>query len=212
MCCSRVRKNRVAKLEEKLDGLVTLLKSTQENTSTTPQQPRTSSTPSKPSPPVIPNVDHQETIEERNAISHSLTLPTSSTQEDVPIPPKVYAPLLVTAVPNLTLNHSPLTGRDEEDEDELLRIFKSEICPKFPFATVSESVRAEDLRRDRPYFHASIVAAATRNSAKQTEIWKWLIQQLTERMFHNGERNIDLLLGVLTFLTWYGFLMDLQIT
>ncbi len=170
--CSRVRKNRVAKLEEKLDGLVTLLKSTQENTSTNLSQPRASSTPSQPSPPVIPNVDHQETLEERNSISHSLTLPASSTQENIPIPPKVYTPLLANTVPSLTSNHSPLHVRDDEIEDELLRIFRSEICPKFPFAIASDSIHAEDLRRDRPFFHAAIIAAASRNSAKQTEIWK----------------------------------------
>lgn len=90
-----------------------------------------------------------------------------------------------------------------EDPNILLNIFRSEMSPNFPFITLSEFTRAEDLRRDRPTLYTAILGVTTRNSQRGIALGKAFMKQLAERMMVNGERNMDLLLGALTYVAWY---------
>jgi hypothetical protein len=72
-----------------------------------------------------------------------------------------------------------------------------------PFIVISPSLSAQNLQRDRPYLLKAILAVSTRDAGQQLAIGRWLVRSLTERMVINGERNLDLLLGVLTFTGWF---------
>lgn len=145
------------------------------------------------SPTIVPLPNEQIPIEEE-------PLSNSSFPQQVPIPSSVWVPFPVTGS---SLSLKAFSSVEPwEDEEELLQLFRSVISPKFPFIYLPDTANAHELRRDRPYFFTAIIAASTRNSTKQKEAWKWLIEQLSERMFQNSERSIDLLLGVLTYLSW----------
>jgi hypothetical protein len=94
-----------------------------------------------------------------------------------------------------------------EDPNELLAIFRNDVGPNFPFITMTEFSRAEDLRRDRPSLYTAVLAVTTRNSLRGRAFGQTLFKQLAERMMVSGERNMDLLLACLTYVPWYVLLL-----
>jgi hypothetical protein len=91
---------------------------------------------------------------------------------------------------------------DEKEANLLLKIFRDEMCPEFPFIVIHDSASAQDLRRERPFLYLAVMAASTRNTVQQQKLGKLIIKHLAERMLVNGERSLDLLLGVLTYAGW----------
>jgi hypothetical protein len=91
-----------------------------------------------------------------------------------------------------------------EDPDELLTIFRKEMQPGFPFIAISDSITAFDLRQDRPSLFTAIMAVVSRNSRRQRALGKVFMKQIADRVVVCVERNMDLLLGTLTYGAWYG--------
>jgi hypothetical protein len=75
--------------------------------------------------------------------------------------------------------------------------------PGFPFITISDSTLASSLREDRPSLFTAIMAVVSRNSARQRAIGKVFMKQIADRVVVGGERNMDILLGILTYGAWY---------
>jgi hypothetical protein len=90
-----------------------------------------------------------------------------------------------------------------EDPDELLTIFRKEMQPGFPFIAISDSITAFDLRQDRPSLFTAIMAVVSRNSRRQRALGKVFMKQIADRVVVCEERNMDLLLGTLTYGAWY---------
>jgi hypothetical protein len=90
-----------------------------------------------------------------------------------------------------------------EDPDVLMTIFRDEMSPNFPFITMTEFTRADDLRRDRPSLYTAIMAVTTRDTLRGKALGQAFLKQLAERMVANGERNMDLLLACLVYAAWY---------
>jgi hypothetical protein len=209
-----VSKSHVEKLEEKLDGFVTLIKSTHENgipsglpllssSGTATNHVSSSSSAKVPMQhvsefPVMEQVPRWE-----DSLRHD-----SKAQPSVP---SSTSPYTVQAGENNSNSKSSPENQFEvdeldlgsEDPDELLAIFRNEMSPSFPFITMTEFTRAEDLRRDRPSLYTAIMAVTTRNTPQADALGKAFLKQLAERMVVNGERNMDLLLGCLTYAAWY---------
>jgi hypothetical protein len=90
-----------------------------------------------------------------------------------------------------------------EDPDELLSIFRKEMQPGFPFIAISDSITAFDVCQDRPSLFTAIMAIVSRNSRRQRALGKVFMKQIADRVVVGGERNMDLLLGILTYGAWY---------
>jgi hypothetical protein len=198
---SRVTKIHVEKLEEKLDGLVNLLKMNREA-----EAARKSPIPA-----------HHVEIDGPNQAMRSISISASSSdpahQEFRGLQQQLVAhsqssiaePLWGQPTAVTSLSASPTNGACEIGDDEansILSIFRDEMCQAFPFIVIHDSTSAQDLRRDRPFLFLSILAVASRNGPQQLELGKSVMKQLAERMFVNGERNLDLLLGILTYAGW----------
>ena len=91
-----------------------------------------------------------------------------------------------------------------EDPDELLTIFRKDMQPGFPFLSISDSITAFDVRQDRPSLFTAIMAVVSRNSRRQRALGKVFMKQIADRVVVCVERNMDLLLGTLTYGAWYG--------
>ena len=209
----RVSKSHVEKLEEKLDGLVTLMKSTHENGA----------------PSGLPLVSSSAITTKRISSSSSTEAPVQLVSDfplldqnlrwndnfpnDKRVQPPVpssTSPYTIQAGDNGSVAKSSPENQFEvdeldlgsEDPDELLAIFRNEMSPNFPFITMAELTRAEDLRRDRPSLFTAILAVTTRNTSGGKALGKAFSKQLAERMVVDGERNMDLLLACLTYAAW----------
>jgi len=89
------------------------------------------------------------------------------------------------------------------EAEMFLNIFKNEMSLSFPFIRVEDSVTAADLRRDRPFLFLYVMAVTTSNTYQKNALGKLITQSLASRMYVNTERNLDLLLGILTYVAWY---------
>lgn len=191
---NRVSNSHVKMLEEKLDGLVSLLKSVHEIgsadevslASTVPsaglvdQDVRLSSLPS----------------EDLNRSNHALC--TSVSHQGGPSSaPQLQDPCARTFNgPEWRPSSHPPTA---EEAETLLEIYRNESSFFFPFISIPQSTRANELRREKPFTYLAIMAVSSTKCPQQRELSRIIIRQVAERVFVDGERNIDLLLGILTF-------------
>jgi hypothetical protein len=177
-------------LEEKLDGLAALLKSKQDfGLSAKPPtlSPTTSSLPSV-------NLSDQDVI--------------VSSVEPVEVNGSDHiSPDLSCCKPLPLQFSSTFNGLESEpsvDEGNvLLEIFRNHKSSFFPFILVPKSMSAQELRQERPFLYLSILAITITDYSKQMEFGKLIVKQMFERIFVNGERNLDLLLGVITSAAWF---------
>ncbi|KAH6714240.1 hypothetical protein BKA61DRAFT_576209 [Leptodontidium sp. MPI-SDFR-AT-0119] len=203
-------KNRVEKLEERLDGLVTLLKAANDpatqTTETTPQLTSSTTTVSSSSfeapqlqaqltAPDLYNPESAESWDERllrgGTIRQRFALIGSYNPS---IDPPAKAPQ-----PSLNLIGVSFGA---ENPEKLLHIFKDEMNPHFPFIGIPDSVSVDAMRKDQPSLLTAVMAVTSRDSPNQLVLGKLLMQQIADRMLMNGERNLDLLLAILTYAGW----------
>jgi hypothetical protein len=73
----------------------------------------------------------------------------------------------------------------------------------FPFVVIPPTVDARILLKERPFLFRTIMAAAERNPKDQKDQVRDIIQYLALHLFQLGEKNLDMLLGVLVHIAWY---------
>lgn len=111
---------------------------------------------------------------------------------------------------------SPVVGVDEYVEpepasfapvdkspDELLNIFRCDMAQQVPFISIPPQISAQALSRERPFLHRAIITTASyHDSLRQIQMGQELVKCLTEHLVVRGEKNIDLLQGLLVYITW----------
>jgi hypothetical protein len=73
----------------------------------------------------------------------------------------------------------------------------------FPFVVIPPTVDARMLLRERPFLFRTIMAAAEQNPNDQKDQVREIIQYLALHLLQLGEKNLDMLLGVLVHIAWY---------
>jgi hypothetical protein len=187
----------VKKLEEKLDGLVSLLKSVHEIGSSD----EISTASSIPSAGLLDQDVRLSSLpsEHLSRSNHaqgapSKCLPCQGSPNSTLQPQDPYAKTFNGPEWRLS-SHSPTA----EQAETLLEMFRNESSLFFPFISIPKSTRACDLRREKPFTYLAIMAVSSMKGSQQRELSTIIIRQVAERVFVDGERNIDLLLGILTF-------------
>ncbi|KAH8596656.1 hypothetical protein B0O99DRAFT_104002 [Bisporella sp. PMI_857] len=201
----RNTRTQVEILEQKVDDIVTLLKSTQgvEASPGTQNTAEQSSTPfslplrdSRYSNPasVASSLGTNITASQTSATTSYIRVGCSSLndmtadQRDHP-PPPAYSP-------------AEFSGITLTQADSLLAYFRSIFCPYFPFVVIPQAMSASQLYRCLPFTYLAILAVTSRNAVHSKEFGKLLMKRLAERLFMNGERSMDLLLGVIIYAGW----------
>ncbi|KAF4631881.1 hypothetical protein G7Y89_g6243 [Cudoniella acicularis] len=203
---SYLSKSRVEKLEEKLDDLVNLLTTSHE---VGPREAPSRSTSAKPadgngnsvnqaSESTASSPDQARLWDNRLLIGGPLEIRFGLPPESA----KDIKARLETMGKETPIYRLPHIDLGSEDAGHLLHIFRDEMNPNFPFISIPDSVTASELRRDRPSLYTSVMAVTSRNSSQQISLGKLFMKQVANRMVVDGERNIDLLLGILTFSAW----------
>jgi hypothetical protein len=95
-----------------------------------------------------------------------------------------------------------LSGFDEQEAHRLLADFKERRNHWFPFTSVLDSSLLY-LRQERPFLLSSILAVSCQNVTLQRDLGNELVKQVTERVFVRNERSIDLLLSLINYNGWY---------
>ena len=193
--------SKTARLEEKLDGLVSLLKAGTQSSPSSADVHVTHTTH---------NHTHLSTIQTNNATSphiqtekesvtgvldynpHNLqTLtPSISGSEDTsrnslaPVLPCLIEPSLIEA-------------------EDYLTFFKSYKSKYFPFVYIPSTTTAQQLRQERPFLWLCIMTISSRSTLQQQLLGSKIRHTLAEEMLLESGKTIDLLLGLLAYIGWY---------
>ncbi|KAL2136856.1 hypothetical protein VTI74DRAFT_582 [Chaetomium olivicolor] len=100
------------------------------------------------------------------------------------------------AMPNLIHGFSPT------EAEESLDFFRSKMLPCFPFLTLAPTLTASQLRNDRPVLFEAILTITTFSTQRRLPRIEALKQLVFTSALINTKSNVDLLLGVLTYIAW----------
>ncbi|TLD18400.1 hypothetical protein PspLS_10268 [Pyricularia sp. CBS 133598] len=198
--------SRTAQLEEKLDDLVSLLKTHQQKPGV---GPATTSDPASRGPPPAnkdlphagpPLVDSPSTItipthQQPSTISPLLTKGKKKRSIDEP-----HARL---GAPN---NAAPTSSMQPDQEaEESLQVFTKHFLHSFPFFRVTEHMTASQLQLQYPVFMLAIKSIGGKVFSRQMRYSEQLQHVLAQKICIEYENSLDLLLALITCIGWIHF-------
>ena len=184
--------SRVAKIEEKLDGLMTLLNATRQsppNNHASTSGTRTASDSPSDSLPVSVSASMRT---RDSTQSTAVRLGTQVHNQSEPPLPKVSSSSVIDEV------------FSKGEADRLVDVYRSSLAIQSPFVTVPAGLTAKELYQETPFlFHSILLAASYNNSSRQQLLAYEILKYITEHLILNGERSFDLLQGLLLYIAWY---------
>ncbi|KAF2084027.1 hypothetical protein K490DRAFT_50133, partial [Saccharata proteae CBS 121410] len=92
--------------------------------------------------------------------------------------------------------------RSTDEAEECLAIFRSQMLHYFAFLNLPEDTQR--IQQERPFLLLCIIAASSKSTPRRLALGKEIKQTLAQRFIldNRGVINLDLLLGLLTFLAW----------
>ncbi|KAJ5498465.1 hypothetical protein N7453_007516 [Penicillium expansum] len=194
--------NKVERLEEKVDGLVALLKSvTQDAPSSFNASGINSvlgsliqaSSSSEADGVIADNSQHVEYPYDRSGVNGRMEGPfTPTASSSSRLKSTNQLPFLI---------HPYLEPSAEEAAAYLVR-FRNEFQGHLPFLQVSSSMTAQQLRQESPLLWLSIMTVASTRSTQQIMLSKEVRGVFGREAYIEGTRNMDFLLAVLVYTTW----------
>ena len=179
------------RLEKKLDDLVSLLQTQKEPSTILPSQQST------PDGTVLMKVN-TTTVNESEI--NSVLSSSNSYIPNVPI----LGPA-TTEVTGFSYSLPPFTFRDVDDpspveaEDYLINL-KTCKSKYFPFVYIPSTTSAQHLRQERPFLWFSVMSVGSKSTSQQQVLGSKIRQMIAQEMVVQSEKNVDLLLGLLTFI------------
>ncbi|KAF6819448.1 fungal transcriptional regulatory protein [Colletotrichum plurivorum] len=194
----RGKSNRVTELEKKIDGLVNLFKSQ--------QQEAQGSTPP---------ANDEFTAEQRQLRQMMPCL-------GVPVPPPGTTSFLKGARPEVVNNDGfptpdslpssdslqlvPGLSLTYEQADGYLEIYRTRMVPNFPFVPIDPKVTARELHSQKPFlFWCIIQALVPQDAATQLAVDDWVRQYVSLHIIVRKERKLEYIQGLLLYTTFYAW-------
>lgn len=203
-----------SKLEEKLDGLVTLLKSATQGVppsiinAISSHEGSTSAgheTVAGTMAPDLtaPGLTASSTVS-NGEYAYSRLVPNGSGLTELNYIPTTSTSSISTPVSSLNLQPIIRTALEPSPEDAELYLnrFRSNFVKHFPFIIVSPSITAHQLRQDCPILWIAIMTVASEDTTQQVSMSKETREIFAKQVFVEGTRNMDILLAVLVYVIW----------
>jgi hypothetical protein len=90
------------------------------------------------------------------------------------------------------------------EAEEHLITFQTDKSKYFPFIHIPAITIASQLRQERPLLWLCIMTVGSKSTSQQQVLGSKIRETIAREMVVQSEKNIDLLLGILTFIWWYG--------
>ncbi|KAH7369741.1 hypothetical protein BKA65DRAFT_561029 [Rhexocercosporidium sp. MPI-PUGE-AT-0058] len=194
----QAKPSRTALLEEKLDSLVDLLKSTPGGT-TTAIDTITSTSPTPPS----------KSTESESTPKISITTPKQSQPFDNEIIHNDFPSKFSSIAPPTCICRASVNPEDSLPADidpVLLSIYTTHLLPWFPFIPLPASTTPTSLQHTRPVLLKAIrLVSSLRNIRSMWGQRRAVMQYLSSAVFVRSERSLDLLQGILVLLGFYHY-------
>ncbi|KAJ4265035.1 hypothetical protein NW762_005278 [Fusarium torreyae] len=192
----RGKSTRVAQLEKKIDGIVSLLAANQRKglSPLTPESPQETQVQVPPRP-----------------------------CEEIPMPPLVVDPTSIdlanrddrTAFFSTDMELFPGFRVSHEQATERLAVYRRDYMPHFPFVPMSGAISSHELYVESRILFWTILAIVSPLEDKvQMEFKAWFRKYLAEHLVVRQEKSIDILQAILVYLAWndFHFYGELQVT
>ncbi|KIW11142.1 hypothetical protein PV08_10442 [Exophiala spinifera] len=91
-----------------------------------------------------------------------------------------------------------------EEAEKCVDVFRTQMLRFFAFVHLPPDYTATKIRQHRPFLYLCIVAVVTKSTTKKMSLFKEIRRIVAHRMILDdaSEPDVDLLLGLLTYLTW----------
>ncbi|KAF2703314.1 hypothetical protein K504DRAFT_392946 [Pleomassaria siparia CBS 279.74] len=179
---------RRSQLEDKLSDLVSLLQA-------------------QHAPPPTNSVNHTGLHTTPLVSSHSANTPArdgSIYQVPYQMPTPITMASKSTAhVSPASNNEGMYTNTDSHiDAEQYLHTFRTYHLKSFPFLHLPNDMTVSEMQRERPFLWMNIQAVCTQSPAAQANLGIQIRRMLATKIIMEGERSLDLLLGLLVFTAW----------
>jgi hypothetical protein len=197
-----------SRLEEKLDGIATLLKSATQGAPVgalnIPLESGSSSRGGVSEAAVVTDFSHHE---------HTYARQIPSVHDTGHCPTPIASPssssksTLVNCQPPLL---HPSLVPSPEDAELFLNKFRTDFAKHVPFIVISPSITSYQLCQERPILWVCVMTVACNNSTRQIALSNEVRAIFGREAFVKGTKSMDLLLGILVYATWYEAFLDRQ--
>ncbi|KAF9774979.1 hypothetical protein IL306_006978 [Fusarium sp. DS 682] len=187
-----VKPSRTAQIEERLNGLVNLLKAG----GLTNADLATDTT-------CIPTEVDPTAADQRKPSSKEsdASLTPEATGWSIPDTYNSYAP--PQCICRQTSGDAPPPPASDE---ELLKFYRKELQPLHPFVVIPDGVTAARLKATRPFLMSSIRMVTSFRSLRSMRAQMYhLMKHIADHMLIRSERSLDLLLGIIVIVAWYKY-------
>ncbi len=207
----RTTASRTAQLEEKLDDLVSTLKSSQHAQSNSQSQPQWQMPPHSQSQPpnqqgqqqraqnnteTYPNFKYFPTYPDKSNFTTALDSLAHAASSERQAPGADDAAAVVAATGSCSqLEPSP------QQAEEALAKFRTWL-PNFPFVHMPPAMTAAALRTERPFLWLCIMTFSVSSYQQHQYLRERVRREISERIIIYHERTMDLLLGLVAYLGW----------
>ncbi|KAI0123609.1 hypothetical protein BJ170DRAFT_639781 [Xylariales sp. AK1849] len=184
--------SRTSHLEERLEDIVKLLQSQQ----TANGAPRTHVPGSATGLQSLDAGRHSQYDEDP-------CLASNTSQPAIPTPP-----MTIASSASYTPGPAPSNLDDElspREAEDMLDNFRTHYLTSFPFMWIKSDRSAQDIRREQPFLWLNIRVACSKSTSQIHLLGDKIRETLARRVFVDLERNMDLLLGLLVFIGWFGY-------
>ena len=191
-----------ARLEEKLDGLVSLIKAGAQSDAVPTDSQAIAPTYDSAQHSSVPTNDKSSPYGQTDIRST-----TSALDDQLPNPPALTPGSIESqgtlSNPSPSLHHDTVEPSSREAE-QCLTIFRIHKTEYFPFVYIPPTITADQLHQERPFLWLCVMMVASRSTSQQQALGNKVREKLAQEMVIKSEQNIDLLLGLLAYLGWYG--------
>ncbi|PNY28275.1 Transcriptional regulator WAR1 [Tolypocladium capitatum] len=182
--------SRTAQIEERLDGLVSLLRATRDLHSGR-------QTPSHDDTKLEPPASDQQTPSASSTVSHQPSLNSWAI-------PDTYNSCAVSKC--ICRPESGDAPPPPDLDDVLLHLYRNEMQPVYPFVIIPSHCTAATLHSSRPFLMSAIrMVASFRSLRSMRAQMAHLMAYVAEHMLMRSERSLDLLQGIVVMLGWYHY-------
>ena len=195
--------SKVDRLEEKLDGLVTLLCSTGPTLEPANDAPRDPLSDSIELPPT--HIQHGEpaarSSKNDSALWNSASVSHTDSSDAVE-PGQTVLQSLVRAQMSLPFFQEPLLEPEPQLAELRLSRFRSLFVPYMPFVLIPRTTTARQLRLESPILWFVVMTVASEEFLRQSVLSRKVRESIGYEMLVKGTRTLDFLLGILVYAFW----------
>ena len=95
-------------------------------------------------------------------------------------------------------------GPSPVEAEQYLTTFHNYKAKYFPFVYIPSTTTAQQLRQERPFLWLCIMTIASRSTSHQQILGSQIQNVVAQEMLIKSGQSIDLLLGLLAYIGWYG--------